>query len=483
MNDYLKAVPAEPVEPPPRLEAAFAAASPWLADGSSELPQLLAPPPVEAAPEALPEDVATAQAPPPPEAPAADTDEVDDERAGAYAGDDGEATTTSPIVATIEVFGAADGDAWPTFEADLLLCSDALSPPATPGCAVELLPSTLPELDARLGAAGDCRVAIAIAGDPLSVGPGRRLLAALGPERVCLHAAVGPLQAALARIGFGLGDVHLLDLDLLGAEGVLARLRRGRLYAFMPGQFGSPAVGRLLEQAGLHQARAWRVAADPAVPVEALLAFELSDRPAPDPDSGFVIAYTVGADGSSREWPGIPAAEFEAALPEAARLLALAWLQPGDDDSGWSVEGEEPALALDWSRERPEARIHCVGASADRLAHLARSHLAGHGLTAVDDGSFRSLSSLPEPNVVFLRAGPEFTQQVRTAFDRLRPSGRMVVAAEGEQSRLELMQFAHRHRPALWQDLTVSAGDGAGRFELAAARSVRLMGWLKAARG
>ena len=45
----------------------------------------------------------------------------------------------------------------------------------------------------------------------------------------------------------------------------------------------------------------------------------------------------------------------------------------------------------------------------------------------MDDGSFRSLSSLPEPNVVFLRAGPEFTQQVRTAFDRLRPSGRMVV--------------------------------------------------------
>lgn len=479
MNDYLKAVPVEPEEPPTPAESACAEAQAWLAAEALAAPPLLTPPAAAPASETRPSAIIDGTMPSllatpaeaPSEAEATDDDDVDPPFASA------------PIDATIEVFGASDDQAWPRLDADLLLCADALSPPADVDCPVEALPATLSELDDRLGGAGRIRVAIAVAGDPLVAGPGRSLLAALGPDRVRVHAAIGPLQAALARIGFSLTDLEVLDLQRLGPPGVLARLRRGRLYAVCPDGEGTAAIGRLLEQAGFHQARVWRVSADPAVPIEALLAFELSDRPTPACDDGYVVAYTVGADGSSRDWPGIPSTEFDAVLPEAARLLALAWLQPGADECGWSIEGDEPALALDWSRERPEARIHCVGTADDCLARFALRHHAGEGLLAEVDGSFRGLATLPDPNVVFLRAGPEFTQQVRTAWDRLRPAGRMVVAAEHEQSRLELMQFAHRHRPVHWQDLTVSLGDGAGRFELTAASSVRLMGWRKPARG
>ncbi|MCB1914222.1 MAG: hypothetical protein KDG52_00675 [Rhodocyclaceae bacterium] len=470
MNDYLKAVPVESDVPPAPAEAACIGAARWLAHALTDTPLLLAPPQPAGAPDAASADHPTA----------------DDTTTEAHDAPPGEAPDEAkpvvPILASIDVFGVADPVPWPPFEADLLLCDATLTPPQT-DCPVEALPATLPELDARLAAAGELRVALAVAGDPLSNGPGRRLLAALGPDRVRLHAAVGPLQTALARVGFGIADVQVLDMAQLGPDGVLARLRRGRLYALCPGHHGTQAAGRLLERAGLHQARVWRIAADPGTPVEALLAFELRDRPAPDPDRSFVLAYTAGADGSSRDWPGIAADGDDTALPEAARLLALAWLQPGEDEYGWSIEGEEPLLALDWSRERPEARIHCVGSDPARLADLVRIHLGGQGIAAMPDGSFRGLESLPDPNVVFLRAGPEFTQQVRTAWDRLRPAGRMVVAAESEQARLELMQFAHRQRPALWQDLAVSHGDGATRFELGAARCVRLMGWRKAARG
>ncbi len=391
----------------------------------------------------------------------------------------------APITARIEVYGLGPARAWPPLEAELVLHAGDCGPvPPQLASSSEPLPPDLAALDARLRSAAQASVAIVVAGDPLLDGPGRRLLAALGPDRVRIHAGSSPLQAALARIGFAVDEVQVLDLERIGDEGLLARLRRGRLYAIRPGGRPLQAIGRLLERAGFHQARIWLAGPDAATPVSALLAFELSDLPPAERGELFVLAYLVGADGSSRDWPGIPRREFDGALPEAARLLALSWLQPGAEECGWSIEGEQPALALDWSRERPEAEIHCIGIDAEALEALALHHQAGQGLAAEQAGNFHALEALPEPNVAFLRAGAEFTQQVRTAWERLKPGGRMVVAAEGEQARLELMQFAHRNRPQHWQDLQVSEGLPAGaRFEIGAARGVRLMGWHKPPRG
>ena len=191
-----------------------------------------------------------------------------------------------------------------------------------------------------------------------------------------------------------------------------------------------------------------------------------------------------GIDVTDRPTVEATATEIPGALPEAARLLALAWLQPGSEECGWCIEGPQPALALDWARERPEAAVYCIGCDEATLATALVRHGAGEHAEAVSGGSFHSLEPLADPNVVFIRAGEEFTQQVRTAWTRLRPGGRMVVVAEGEAARLELMQFAHRTPPGLWQDLSVAAGDAEARpIRLSAPTSVRLMGWTKPPRG
>ncbi|MCB1956833.1 MAG: hypothetical protein KDG55_14215 [Rhodocyclaceae bacterium] len=387
------------------------------------------------------------------------------------------------IRATIDVFGHP-APFPPDAPFDLILAEPAgggTSPAYETG---EWLPASLEALEGRLQAVGEGRVAIVVDGNPLEVGPGCALLSALGPAQVRLHATAGGLQRALGRIGFSPEDVTPLRIARLGQDGVLARLRRGRLYAIDPAPLSPQDMGRLLEEAGLHQARVWIASPSMDVPVTAMLAFELSDSALPFAADAFVVAYTVGADGRCREWPGIPATELPGALPEAARLLALAWLQPGSEECGWCIEGSRPALALDWARERPDAEVHCIGCDDDALSEAAARHQAGDGLRAVPGGSFHSLEGLPDPNVAFVRAGEEFTQQIRTAWSRLRPGGRMVAVAEDEGARLELMQFAHRTRPALWQDLSVANGDPEARsFCLAPASAVRLMGWTKPPRG
>ncbi|MCB1886493.1 MAG: hypothetical protein KDH20_02690 [Rhodocyclaceae bacterium] len=365
---------------------------------------------------------------------------------------------------------------------DGVLVASDLALPA--GISAERLPDTLDALDERLRAAGTGHLVIVVPGDPLATGPGRALLSALGPDQVRLHAGVSDLQTALGRIGFAVEDVTTLRVERLGREGVSARLRRGRLYAIDPTPLDPQSVGQLLEDAGLHQARVWVVSPTPEAPVSAMMAFELTDAPNDFPPGSQVVAYTIGADGSCRDWPGIPATEIPGALPEAARLLALAWLQPGSEECGWCIEGPQPALALDWARERPEAAVYCIGCDEATLATALVRHGAGEHAEAVSGGSFHSLEPLADPNVVFIRAGEEFTQQVRTAWTRLRPGGRMVVVAEGEAARLELMQFAHRTPPGLWQDLSVAAGDAEARpIRLSAPTSVRLMGWTKPPRG
>ncbi len=387
------------------------------------------------------------------------------------------------VRAQIDVFGARAANT--DFRGfDRVLVAANCSPTWPADRPSEPLPASLDDLDTLLRAAGSARIAIVVPDTPLENGPGRALLSALGPDQVRLHASVGALQTALGRIGFTPEEVTTLRIARIGAAGLEARLRRGRLFAIDPEPLPPQAIGQMLEDAGLHQARVWVVSPRPEAPVSAMMAFELTDAPGAFPSDSLVVAYTVGADGSRRDWPGIPASEIPGALPEAVRLLALAWLQPGSEECGWCIEGSQPALALDWARERPEAAVFCIGCAEDTLAAALHRHGAGDHAMAVAGGSFHSLEPLTDPNVVFIRAGDEFTQQVRTAWTRLRPGGRMVVAAEDEHARLELMQFAHRNRPGLWQDLSVASGDAEARpIRLAAPRSVRLMGWTKPPRG
>lgn len=400
-------------------------------------------------------------------------------------GDMRRSAEAAAIAARIEVYGVVPGAALPHFEADLVLADPALLCGAA-GIAAqsETLPPEGPELEACLARAGSSRVAVLVAGDPLLEGPGGVLMAALGPERVRLEAAPGAMQRALTRIGVSIDEVDFVSLDRVGLLGLSARLRRARLYAISPGDIAPQAIGRALEHAGYHQARVWLLEPAADAPVNALLAFELSDSTVAFGADTQVIVYTAMPDGSTREWPGIPAASLTDALPEAARLLALSWMQPGRGEIGWCIEPGEAAVALDWSRSYPAAEIHCVGIGDEELRAACARHAAGEGLRALPSGAFRCLEALPDPDVLFIRAGDEFTQQIRTGWARLAPGGRMVVAAEDEQSRQELMQFAARNAPTHWQDVGVAVGcRQAGRARLDPPRNVRLMAWHKPPRG
>ena len=137
-------------------------------------------------------------------------------------------------------------------------------------------------------------------------------------------------------------------------------------------------------------------------------------------------------------------------------------------------------MAIDWSRHRPAAPVFAIGSEPAQLAAVRLALGAGEGLQAVRSGAHRSLAELPDPDLVFIRASEELGQQIRTAWERLLPGGRMVVVAEDEQARVDLMHFANRTQPCRWQEVSVAEGGSeGGRPRLEPARAARIMLWKK----
>lgn len=399
-----------------------------------------------------------------------------------------EATGRITVIGLTPGLGLAEHDRAALLAADRVLVDGALEAQGVlpEGLAMERLPGSFATLCQRIEALADRRVVVVVAGDPVCEGPGRALLAEFGPARVALRPAVGRVQAALARAGLALEDAIRVDQAAVGMAGLVARLHAGRLYAVTLDAGTRPQdIGRRLEAAGFHQARIWLVEPGEAGAIHALLGFELSDSRIEFAAGAVLAIYTALGDGSLNDWPGLPAPVLSAdALPEALRLLALAWLQPSAEETGWAIEPGAAALALDWSRHRPAAAVFAIGSEPAWLASVRLVVGAGEGLQAVTSGAHRSLAELPDPDLIFIRASDELGQQIRTGWERLRPGGRMVVVAEDEQARVDLMHFANRTPAQRWQEVSVAEGGShAGRPRLEPARGARIMLWKKPVRG
>ena len=314
--------------------------------------------------------------------------------------------------------------------ADAALVSQ-LSLPAT--STVETLPARIDALLQRLAALADRRVAVVTCGDPACEGRARTA----GRARACAHRIAsggrpGAGGAGEGRFGARRGDACRPGCG--GACGPGGAAARRRLYAVTLDHGTRPQdIGRRLEAAGFHQARCG-CSSRAQRARHALLGFELSDSRIEFTPGTVLAIYTAMGDGSLNDWPGVAATALRRdALPEALRLLALAWLQPTAEDGGWAIEPGEVAVAIDWSRHRPAAPVFAIGSEPAQLAAVRLALGAGEGLQAVRSGAHRSLAELPDPDLVFIRASEELGQQIRTAWERLLPGGRMVVVAEDEQ--------------------------------------------------
>ncbi|WP_153162291.1 hypothetical protein [Zoogloea sp. 1C4] len=335
----------------------------------------------------------------------------------------------------------------------------------------------------RVGHAGSV---LAVVGDGAGDGPGLELLAELGPGNVCLLAGVGRVQAACASLGLSGEIVSLVDLRRAPMAALRGQLRAHRLLAVPVADAAAPgAVARLLVDSGFAGARVWvcEFTAD-GLRSRAWLASELAELRENFDAHAVLILATGPSAGVFAELPGLTDAalgeDAPAALPLAARLLALAWLQPAAWEQGWAISDGEASLALEWARAVPTARVRAVGVEPSLLGVAMARAGVGENLAAIPSASPLRSREWPMPEAVFVRGGVGLSDWLAAAWTRLAPGGRLVATAEDDHARADLLAFAAQVPAEAWQELSLARGETvAGRLRFAPAAPIRLALWRK----
>ncbi|GEC95283.1 hypothetical protein ZRA01_13560 [Zoogloea ramigera] len=335
----------------------------------------------------------------------------------------------------------------------------------------------------RIGHAGSVLVVV---GDAAGDGPAAELLAELGPGQVRVLPGVGRVQAACAALGLSPDVVSVVDLRRSPLAALRGQLRAHRLFAVPLADAAAPvAVARLLVDSGFAGARVWVCEfAGGELQARAWLATELAElRESFEPRAVLIVATGPSA-GLFAELPGIAPESLgdaaHAALPLAARLLALAWLQPAAWETGWAISDGEASLALEWARAVPTARLRAVGVDPSLLGITMPRAGIGENLAAIPAASPLRCREWPAPEAVFVRGGVGLSEWLAAAWARLAPGGRLVATAEDDNARADLLAFAAEVPAEAWQELALASGETvAGRLRFAPAAPVRLALWRK----
>lgn len=336
--------------------------------------------------------------------------------------------------------------------------------------------------------AGHAGNVLVVVGDAAGDGPVPELLAELGPAHVRVLPGVGRVQAACSALGLSAEIVSVVDLRRAPLAALRGQLRAHRLLAVPVADAEAPrAVARLLLDSGFAQARVW-VCEFPAsgLQAQAWLASELVElREQMDARAVLVIA-TGPSSGVFSELPGLSDAALgdgaPAALPLAARLLALAWLQPAAWESGWAISDGEASLALEWARAVPTARVRAVGIEPSLLGVSLQDAGIGENLAATPASSPLRCREWPMPDAVFIRGGVGLSDWLAATWARLAPGGRLVATAEDDQARADLLAFSAEVPAEAWQEVGLARGETvAGRLRFAPGAPVRLALWRKPA--
>ncbi len=259
------------------------------------------------------------------------------------------------------------------------------------------------------GRTGSTTVLLA-SGDPNLFGIGASLLARYGPGAVDVEPSVSSLQLALARAGIPAAGVALLSAhgrSLAVAVGPAVASRRAAILTDPEhhpgvvidalGAAGMEGCARVIvaERLGAsdERVREGTIAMPPEPPYDPL-SIVVVDRAA-----GF--GPRVGADESIYEH------EDGLVTKAEVRAVAIASLDPAQDDVVWDLGAGSGSVAIEAGRLAERGAVYAVERDPDRVA-LLRHNLARHGswnVEAIEGDAVRVLPTLSTPDAVFIGGG------------------------------------------------------------------------------
>lgn len=286
-------------------------------------------------------------------------------------------------------------------------------------------------------------VCVLASGDPLFFGIGARVVARVGVAHVEVLPHPSAVQWAFARAGIAWDDAALLSVHGRSLAGIAARVRRARKAAVLTGGAGGPAaLARHLADHCEGGFAAW-LCEDLGGPAERVRRFATLEALAAAGDAAPLnVVLLVRDDPAWRPPPALPFLRedaLEQRRPKAGlvtkrevRALALATLAVRPDAVVWDVGAGSGSVAVEAASLAPEGRVFAVerdAVSAGNCRANARAHGMDH-VHVVEGAAPAALDGLEAPDAVFVGgSGGSLDAIVATALARLRPGGRIAIAA------------------------------------------------------
>jgi precorrin-6Y C5,15-methyltransferase (decarboxylating) len=295
-------------------------------------------------------------------------------------------------------------------------------------------------------------VVVLASGDPFCDGVGTMLAASMPVEEFFSLPAPSAFSLALSRLGWAMRQTASISFCGRPLAPLAPLLQPGRKILALSADATTPgALAAYLAERGFGPSRL-HVMEALGGPRERIRVATASGFDIADCHQLNLVAIEVAATAGARIMPltaGLPDAMFEhdgQITKREIRAVTLSALAPCAGDVLWDVGCGSGSVAIEWMLRHPENMAYGIESDSVRAARIARNavNLGVPGLQVVQGRAPEILSGLPVPDAVFLGGGAHLPGVIETAWQALRPGGRMV--ANGVVIETEAALFAAREK-------------------------------------
>jgi precorrin-6B C5,15-methyltransferase / cobalt-precorrin-6B C5,C15-methyltransferase len=292
------------------------------------------------------------------------------------------------------------------------------------------------------------RVVVLASGDPMWYGAGTTLCRNFAREEMTILPHPGAFSLAAARLGWALADCVLLSLHGRPFDTLRLHLAEGRKVLALSEDGTTPsAVAHLLNETGWGPSclTALEHLGGPAEAVRSESATRWGDLSVADLNTiALECRAEPGTQGRSR-LPGLPDNAFEhdgQLTKREIRSATLATLAPLPGEMLWDVGAGCGSIAIEWLRADDQLSAIAIERDPARAARVARNAatLGVPRLAVVHDTAPAAFAGLAQPDAIFIGGGLVDPALLPSAWQALRPGGRLVanvVSTEGERALLD----------------------------------------------
>lgn len=338
-------------------------------------------------------------------------------------------------------------------EAEAIVGSERLLAMVPPGKAERhLWPQPFSAVVDRIRPLRGRRTVVLATGDPSNFGVARKLREFIPFEEMTIVPGLSSFTLAAARLGWSLPDCDMLSLHGRPAAAIEPYIQPGaHLIALTENGETIRETARRLTARGYGPSR-MTVLENMGGPLERQSSFLAQDFPETRFSDLNTLAVQCAAEPGAALLPCVPGLPDDAFAHDGqltkreVRAATIAALGPVPDALLWDVGAGCGSISIEWMRaargaqaiafERDQARLALITENMDRLGTPRLRLVAGQAPA--------SLSGQPAPDAVFIGGGLGETGVFESAWEALKPGGRMVVNVVTVEGELHLMDLQEK---------------------------------------